>query len=66
MNNTRIEQLTVTRFIAAIAVVFFHYAQQLYPFNSQCLTVFVENGNLAVGYFFCAFWLRIIPLTGAK
>lgn len=52
MNSTRIEQLTVTRFIAAIAVVFFHYAQQLYPFNSQYLAVFTKNGNLAVGYFF--------------
>lgn len=52
MKSKRIEQLTITRFIAALAVVFFHYAQQLYPFNSQHLKIFVQNGNLAVSYFF--------------
>lgn len=52
MKSTRIEQLTFTRFIAAIAVVAFHYAQNIYPFNTQVLSTITQNGNLAVGYFF--------------
>ncbi len=46
----KIPQLTFTRFIAAIAIVFFHYAQNLFPFTH--MTEFMGRWNSAVSYFF--------------
>jgi peptidoglycan/LPS O-acetylase OafA/YrhL len=48
----RIEQLTFTRFIAAVGIVFFHFGKGISPFNSGILATIVNNANLGVGYFF--------------
>ena len=46
----RIEQLTFTRFIAAILIVIFHYGVDIFPFN---LTKQLFTGaNVGVSYFF--------------
>jgi peptidoglycan/LPS O-acetylase OafA/YrhL len=45
-----IPQLTFTRFLAAIAIVFFHYAQALEPFSSELH--FVARWSTGVSFFF--------------
>lgn len=46
------EQLTFTRFIAAIAIVAFHYGRNAYPLDHKSLFYFIEKANLGVSYFF--------------
>ena len=48
----RIDQLTFSRFIAAIAVVIYHYGLEIYPFNASILQPLFKQGNIAVSYFF--------------
>jgi len=48
----RIEQLTFTRFIAAVSIVFFHYAKGLSIFNNPYLDFVVKYSNVFVSYFF--------------
>ena len=48
----RIEQLTFTRFLAAIAIVLFHFCQNIFPFNTPALNFLVANANVGVSYFF--------------
>ena len=48
----RIEQLTFTRFIAAISIVVFHYAKDIPPFNFDVTSFFFQQANLGVSYFF--------------
>ncbi|MAZ54497.1 MAG: hypothetical protein CMP55_01660 [Flavobacteriales bacterium] len=46
----RIEQLTFTRFIAAISIVIFHYGKDIPPFNY--LSFLFQQANIGVSYFF--------------
>jgi len=48
----RIDQLTFTRFIAAIAIVIYHFGQQAIPFNSGNIKFLVTQANIGVSYFF--------------
>ncbi|PAM94193.1 hypothetical protein B4N84_14060 [Flavobacterium sp. IR1] len=48
----RIEQLTFTRFIAAIIIVFFHYGKDLFVFDNSYLRFFIEQADVCVSYFF--------------
>jgi peptidoglycan/LPS O-acetylase OafA/YrhL len=48
----RIEQLTFTRFLAAIAIVVFHYGQNIFPFNNIYLQGLFSKAYLGVSYFF--------------
>jgi len=48
----RIDQLTFTRFIAAFAVVLFHFSDGIFPFNTPILLPIVTNSNVFVSYFF--------------
>ncbi len=48
----KIDQLTFTRFIAAILVVVYHYGQQIFPFNLLNIKPLVEKFNVSVSYFF--------------
>ncbi len=45
-------QLTFTRFIAAIAIVIFHFGNRTFPFNSILLHPIISHANLGVSYFF--------------
>ena len=49
MNTT---QLTFTRFIAAIFIVFFHFSGNLFPSDSDFLNVIRQNFSLGVSYFY--------------
>ena len=48
----RIEQLTFTRFIAAISIVVFHYGNNCYLFNNEYISFIFEQANIGVSYFF--------------
>ncbi|WP_158976400.1 acyltransferase [Cellulophaga sp. L1A9] len=48
----RLDQLTFSRFIAAIAVVIYHYGLEVYPFNLTPIQGLFKQGNIAVSYFF--------------
>lgn len=47
-----IPQLTFTRFIAALGIVFFHYYSLHYPFNIPFIQKFVHFSYIFVTYFF--------------
>ncbi|MFL5762671.1 MAG: acyltransferase family protein [Bacteroidia bacterium] len=49
----KVDQLTFTRFAAAIIVVIFHYGLKSAPFNNGILHDFMNQGGDAVSYFFC-------------
>ena len=48
----RLEQLTFTRFLAAITIVFFHYGRLLYPVNTDGFKFIISQANTGVSYFF--------------
>lgn len=48
----RIEQLTFTRYLAALTVVFFHYGSHVFPANLAWLNPILTAGPIAVSYFF--------------
>ncbi|MHA6248777.1 acyltransferase family protein [Pontibacter sp. CAU 1760] len=48
----RIEQLTFTRFIAAISIVIFHYGRTSFLFNNKMVSFIFEQANVGVSYFF--------------
>ncbi len=48
----QLDQITFTRFIAALSVVFFHYGQSVFPANIPFLFENVTAGPIAVGYFY--------------
>ena len=48
----QLDQITFTRFIAALTVVFFHYGQTVFPANIAFLFENVTAGPIAVGYFY--------------
>ena len=47
-----LDQITFTRFVAALTVVFFHYGQSIFPANVAFLFENVTAGPIAVGYFY--------------
>lgn len=47
-----IPQLTFTRFIAAMAVVVFHYGKQAFPFQTGFLHALAQESGITVSYFF--------------
>ena len=48
----QLDQITFTRFIAALTVVFFHYGQTVFPANIPFLYENLTAGPIAVGYFY--------------
>lgn len=48
----RLDQLTFTRFLAAFAILVFHYGQNVYPFNTAWLAPIFGHANAGVSYFF--------------
>lgn len=48
----RIEQLTFTRFLAAISIVIFHYGLSIFPFNEEDISFLFKHANIGVSYFF--------------
>jgi peptidoglycan/LPS O-acetylase OafA/YrhL len=48
----RLEQLTFTRFIAAISIVVFHQGIDVYPFNEDSISFIFRHANVGVSYFY--------------
>lgn len=48
----KLEQLTFTRYIAALTVVFFHFGREAFPANIDWLNPLITAGPIAVCYFF--------------
>lgn len=48
----QLDQITFTRFIAALSVVFFHYGTDVFPANIPYLHDAVTAGPIAVNYFY--------------
>lgn len=48
----RINQLTSTRFVAAMAIVVFHFGRNRYPFDSDKISFLIQYSDVAVSYFF--------------
>ncbi|MBW1657722.1 acyltransferase family protein [Flavobacterium quisquiliarum] len=48
----RIEQLTFTRFLAAITIVIFHYGKKSFLFNNKYVEYIFFNASVFVSYFF--------------
>lgn len=48
----QINQITFTRFIAALTVVYFHYGMQAFPANIPWINESVTAGPIAVNYFY--------------
>ena len=47
-----IPQVTFTRFIASISIVFFHFAANYSPFDRPVMHYFISHANVGVSYFF--------------
>lgn len=48
----RVDQLTFTRFLAAIAIVIFHYGHETFFFTNEFLEKIFSQANIGVSYFF--------------
>lgn len=62
----RIEQLTFTRFIAAITVIIYHYGQNSFLFNNPHFFFIFKQGYYAVSYFFMLSGFVMIVAYGNK
>lgn len=62
----RLEQLTFTRFLAAISIVVFHYGQNIFPFSSDDVAFFFRQANIGVSYFFILSGFVMIIACGNK
>ena len=48
----KLDQLTFTRYIAALSVVFFHYGDKVFPASVPLLHPVITAGSIAVSYFY--------------
>jgi peptidoglycan/LPS O-acetylase OafA/YrhL len=51
-NQPEIKALHFTRFAAAFCVVAYHYGKSAFPFQHGLLNTLIQNGGMAVSYFF--------------
>ncbi len=62
----RLEQLTFTRFIAAILIFVFHYGKDIFPFNIDGVKDVFYQSNVSVSYFFILSGFVMIIAYGNK
>ncbi|MFZ6665190.1 acyltransferase family protein [Peijinzhouia sedimentorum] len=62
----RLEQLTFTRFIAAISIVVFHYGTNIFPFNLDVFSFIFQQASIGVSYFFILSGFVMIIAYGQK
>lgn len=48
----RVDQITFTRFLAAISIVIYHFGQQSFFYNNVITGVLLKHANIGVSYFF--------------
>ncbi len=52
VRGIRKDQITFTRFVAAMAIVVFHFGTDVFPFDQAPIAGLVERANVGVSYFF--------------
>lgn len=62
----RIEQLTFSRFLAAISIVVFHFGYDVFPFNFESIAFLFKQANVGVSYFFILSGFVMIIAYGKK
>jgi peptidoglycan/LPS O-acetylase OafA/YrhL len=62
----RIEQLTFTRFLAAISIIIYHFGMDLFPFRTEAISFLFKQANLGVSYFFILSGFVMIIAYGGK
>ena len=62
----RIEQLTFTRFIAAVSIVIYHYGANAFPFNHQSISYLFKAADIGVSYFFILSGFVMVIAYGHK
>jgi peptidoglycan/LPS O-acetylase OafA/YrhL len=62
----KIEQLTFTRFLAAISIVVFHYGEKSFVFNNEYVGFLFKQADIAVSYFFVLSGFVMILAYGDK
>ncbi len=62
----RIEQITFSRFIAAISIVILHFGTDVPPFNSSIISGLFENASVGVSYFFILSGFVMVIAYGRK
>jgi peptidoglycan/LPS O-acetylase OafA/YrhL len=62
----KVEQLTFTRFLAAISIVVFHYGEKSFVFNNECVGFLFKQADIAVSYFFVLSGFVMILAYGDK
>lgn len=62
----RIEQITFTRFIAAISIIIYHYALKLFPFNSKYISYMFTHAYVGVSFFFILSGFVMVFAYGKK
>ena len=60
------DQLTFTRFIAAILIVIYHFGGDVFPFSNPWLAPFFHHSNLGVSYFFLLSGFVMVVAYGRK
>ncbi|MDG1476973.1 MAG: acyltransferase family protein, partial [Vicingaceae bacterium] len=48
----RIDQITFSRFIAAVAIVIYHYGQEISIFSNEYVSMLLHKAYIGVSYFF--------------
>ncbi|RVT75890.1 acyltransferase [Flavobacterium sufflavum] len=62
----KIDQLTFTRFLAAISIVIFHYGGKSFPFNNDRIAYIFKGADVGVSYFFILSGFVMIIAYGNK
>jgi len=62
----RIDQITFTRFLAAMAIVVFHYGNNIFPFDSDSVSFLFTQAYIGVSYFFILSGFVMIIAYGNK
>ncbi len=65
MRTKKLDQLTFTRFAAAILVVIWHFGRNVFPFNTYAVNFF-KKGDLGVSFFFFLSGFVMILAYGHK
>jgi peptidoglycan/LPS O-acetylase OafA/YrhL len=66
MQGIRRDQITFTRFIAAVAIVIFHFGRDIAIFSFEPLASILKNANIGVSYFFTLSGFIMILAYGQK
>ena len=62
----KINQLTFTRFLAAISIVIFHYGKNSFPFNNHYIDFVFKSADVCVSYFFILSGFVMLIAYGEK